>query len=150
MKLGIAIVVIILLVMLFTSKTYFELIVLILVFGAAMAINMGTNFLFVNGISYIANLVALVLQLALSLDYSIILLHRYMEERDKGEDAKTATVTALTKGLPEILSSSLTTVAGLAALMLMTLSIGSEIGLSLAKVSSSLWRRSYSLCRLFS
>lgn len=133
MKLGIAIVVIILLVMLFTSKTYFELIVLILVFGAAMAINMGTNFLFVNGISYIANLVALVLQLALSLDYSIILLHRYMEERDNGEDAKTATVTALTKGLPEILSSSLTTVAGLAALMLMTLSIGSEIGLSLAK-----------------
>lgn len=133
MKLGIAIVVIILLVMLFTSKTYFELIVLILVFGAAMAINMGTNFLFVNGISYIANLVALMLQLALSLDYSIILLHRYMEERDNGEDAKTATVTALTKGLPEILSSSLTTVAGLAALMLMTLSIGAEIGLSLAK-----------------
>lgn len=133
MKLGIAIVVIILLVMLFTSKTYFELIVLILVFGAAMAINMGTNFLFVNGISYIANLVALVLQLALSLDYSIILLHRYMEERDNGEDAKTATVTALAKGLPEILSSSLTTVAGLAALMLMTLSIGAEIGLSLAK-----------------
>lgn len=133
MKLGIAIVVIILLVMLFTSKTYFEIIVLILVFGAAMAINMGTNFLFVNGISYIANLVALVLQLALSLDYSIILLHRYMEERDNGEDAKTATVTALTKGLPEILSSSLTTVAGLAALMLMTLSIGAEIGLSLAK-----------------
>lgn len=133
MKLGIAIVVIILLVMLFTSKTYFELIVLILVFGAAMAINMGTNFLFVNGISYIANLVALVLQLALSLDYSIILLHRYMEERDNGEDAKTATVTALTKGLPEILSSSLTTVAGLATLMLMTLSIGAEIGLSLAK-----------------
>lgn len=133
MKLGIAIVVIILLVMLFTSKTYFELIVLILVFGAAMAINMGTNFLFVNGISYIANLVALVLQLALSLDYSIILLHRYMEERDNGEDAKTATITALTKGLPEILSSSLTTVAGLAALMLMTLSIGAEIGLSLAK-----------------
>lgn len=133
MKLGIAIVVIILLVMLFTSKTYFEMIVLILVFGAAMAINMGTNFLFVNGISYIANLVALVLQLALSLDYSIILLHRYMGERDNGEDAKTATVTALTKGLPEILSSSLTTVAGLAALILMTLSIGSEIGLSLAK-----------------
>lgn len=133
MKLGIAIIIIILLVMLFTSKTYFELIVLILVFGAAMAINMGTNFLFVNGISYIANLVALVLQLALSLDYSIILLHRYMEERDNGEDAKTATVTALTKGLPEILSSSLTTVAGLAALMLMTLSIGAEIGLSLAK-----------------
>ncbi len=133
MKLGIAIVVIILLVMLFTSKTYFELIVLILVFGAAMAINMGTNFLFVNGISYIANLVALVLQLALSLDYSIILLHRYMEERDTGQDPQTATVTALTKGLPEILSSSLTTVAGLAALMLMTLSIGAEIGLSLAK-----------------
>lgn len=132
LKLGIAIVVIILLVMLFTSKTYFELVVLILVFGAAMAINMGTNFVF-NGISYISNLVALVLQLALSLDYSIILLHRYMEERDNGEDAKTATVTALTKGLPEILSSSLTTVAGLAALMLMTLSIGAEIGLSLAK-----------------
>lgn len=86
MKLGIAIVVIILLVMLFTSKTYFELIVLILVFGAAMAINMGTNFLFVNGISYIANLVALVLQLALSLDYSIILCTAIWK---KGITAKT-------------------------------------------------------------
>lgn len=101
MKLGIAIVVIILLVMLFTSKTYFELIVLILVFGAAMAINMGTNFLFVNGISYIANLVALVLQLALSLDYSIILLHRYMEERDNGEDAKPRRLPHLRKGCPK-------------------------------------------------
>lgn len=100
MKLGIAIVVIILLVMLFTSKTYFELIVLILVFSAAMAINMGTNFLFVNGISYIANLVALVLQLALSLDYSIILLHRYMEERDNGEDAKPQRLPHLRKGCP--------------------------------------------------
>ena len=132
LKLGIAIVVIILLVMFFTSKTYFEIVVLVVVFAVAMAINMGTNFVF-NGISYISNLVALVLQLALSLDYSIILLRRYTEERYGGLDKKEACVAALTKGMPEILSSSLTTIAGLCALMLMSLGIGAEIGLSLAK-----------------
>ena len=130
-KVGIIIVVAILIMLIFTSKTYFEIVVLIMVFGVSVVINMGTNFLF-NGISYISNLVALILQLALSLDYSIILLHRFMEERNLS-DAKTSAVSALSKGIPEIFSSSLTTIAGLGALLVMTLPIGVEIGLALAK-----------------
>ncbi len=131
-KIGVVIVIIILVMLFFTSKTYFELVPMILVFGCSIALNMGTNVLF-NGISYVSNLVSLVLQLALSLDYSIILLHRFMEERALTDSAEDATVNALSKGVVEILSSSLTTIGGLASLMFMSLPIGVEIGLSLAK-----------------
>ncbi len=130
-KVGIVIVVAILAMLIFTSGTYFEIVVMLLVFGVSVLINMGTNFLF-DGISYIANLVALVLQLALSLDYSVILLHRFMEERALA-DVKTAASRALNKGVVEILSSSMTTIAGLCALILMTLPIGVELGLALSK-----------------
>ena len=132
LKIGVAIVAIILIMLLITSKSYFELVPMLLSFGMAVLLNMGTNFVF-NGISYISNLVSLVLQLALSIDYSVILLHRFMEERERGADAKQAAVEAQRKGIPEILSSSLTTIAGLGALMFMTLDIGVEIGLALAK-----------------
>ena len=131
LKVGIVIVVLILAILFFTSKTYFEIVIMLITFACAVAINMGTNFFF-NGISYLANLVALVLQLALSLDYMVILLHRYMEERET-KDAVSAATTALSKGLIEILSSSLTTIAGLGSLLLMSMPIGVEIGLSLGK-----------------
>ena len=131
LKVGIVIGVLILAILIFTSKTYFEIVIMLITFASAVAINMGTNFFF-NGISYLANLVALVLQLALSLDYMVILLHRYMEERET-KDAVSAATTALSKGLIEILSSSLTTIAGLGSLLLMSMPIGVEIGLSLAK-----------------
>lgn len=132
LKIGVAIVVVILVMLLVTSKSYFELVPLLLSFGVAVLLNMGTNFLF-NGISYISNLVSLVLQLALSIDYSVILMHRYMEERLSGKDPKVAAIEAQKKGVPEILSSSFTTIAGLCALMFMTMKIGAEIGLALAK-----------------
>ncbi len=132
LKIGVVIVAIILVMLLITSKSYFELIPMLLNFGVAVLLNMGTNFFF-NGISYVSNLVSLVLQLALSIDYSVILMHRYVEERESGLDPKQAAIEAQRKGIPEILSSSLTTIAGLVALMFMTLDIGVEIGLSLAK-----------------
>lgn len=132
LKIGIVIVVAILLVLLFTSRTYFELVPMLAVFGVSVLLNMGTNAIF-PGISYISNLITIVLQLALSLDYSIILLHRFMEERQKYCDVKQALSVALSKGIVEILSSSLTTIAGLLSLALMSLPIGVEIGLALAK-----------------
>lgn len=132
LKIGVVIVIIILIMLVFTSKTYFELVIMLICFGVAVALNMGTNFLF-NGISYISNLVSLVLQLALSIDYSVIMLHRYMEERKLVSSPESAMVVAETKGIKEICSSSLTTIAGLVSLVLMTLPIGVEIGLSLAK-----------------
>ena len=130
-KIGVVIVILILVMLIFTSKTYFEILLMLIVFAVAVAINMGTNVLF-DGISYIANLVSLVLQLALSLDYMVVLLHRYMEER-QSYDAKEATARALSKGIVEICSSALTTIAGLGSLLLMTMPIGVEIGLSLGK-----------------
>lgn len=130
-KIGVVIVILILVMLIFTSKTYFEILLMLMVFAVAVAINMGTNVLF-DGISYIANLVSLVLQLALSLDYMVVLLHRYMEERQI-YDAKEATARALSKGIVEICSSALTTIAGLGSLLLMTMPIGVEIGLSLGK-----------------
>lgn len=132
LKIGIVIVVAILLILLFTSRTYFELVPMLAVFGVSVLLNMGTNAIF-PGISYISNLITIVLQLALSLDYSIILLHRFMEERQVYADVKTALSVALSKGIVEILSSSLTTIAGLLSLALMSLPIGVEIGLALAK-----------------
>ena len=131
LKIGVVIVILILVMLIFTSKTYFEILLMLIVFAVAVAINMGTNVLF-DGISYIANLVSLVLQLALSLDYMVVLLHRYMEER-QSYDAKEATARALSKGIVEICSSALTTIAGLGSLLLMTMPIGVEIGLSLGK-----------------
>ena len=133
LKLGIVIVIAIILILLFSSRTYFELVPMLIGFGAAVALNMGTNVLFTDGISYISNMITLVLQLALSLDYSIILLHRFIEERAKTDNVKYALTAALSKGTIEILSSSLTTVAGLLSLTFMTLPIGVEIGLALAK-----------------
>ena len=130
-KIGVVIVVLILAILLFTSKTYFEMLIMIMVFGVAVAINMGTNFFFF-GISYLSNLVALVLQLALSLDYMVILLHRYMEERED-KSAEEAAAIALKKGVKEILSGALTTIAGLGSLLLMSMPIGIELGLSLGK-----------------
>lgn len=132
LKIGIVIVVAILLILLFTSRTYFELVPMLAVFGVSVLLNMGTNAIF-PGISYISNLITIVLQLALSLDYSIILLHRFMEERQVYADVRQALSVALSKGIVEILSSSLTTIAGLLALALMSLPIGVEIGLALAK-----------------
>ena len=132
LKIGVAIVAIILVMLLVTSKSYFELVPLLLSFGVAVLLNMGTNFIF-NGISYISNLVTLVLQLALSIDYSVILMHRYMEERLSGKSPEEAAIEAQKKGVPEILSSSFTTIAGLCALMFMAMKIGAELGLALAK-----------------
>jgi len=132
LKLAVVIVVVILVMLVFTGKSYFELVPMIITFVVAIVLNMGTNFFFnfAGGISYISNLVSLVLQLALSIDYSVILIHRFMEEKDVGVNA---VVSAMEKGITEIFSSSLTTIAGLIALVFMALPIGREIGISLAK-----------------
>ncbi len=124
-------VVIILLVLLFTSQTYMEIPVLLMTFGMAALLNMGTNFLF-GEISFISDSVAVVLQLALAIDYAIILCHRYTEEREHLE-AREAVVIALSKAIPEISGSSLTTISGLGAMCFMKFGIGMDLGLVLIK-----------------
>ena len=124
-------VVIILLVLLFTSHTYMEIPVLLLTFGMAALLNKGTNFIF-GEISFVSNSVAVVLQLALAIDYAIILCHRYTEERERME-AREAVVTALSKAIPEIAGSSMTTLSGLGAMCFMRFGIGKDLGLVLMK-----------------
>ncbi len=124
--------VVILGVLVFTSTTYMEIPVFIGTFVMAAVLNKGTNFLF-GTISFISNAVDAILQLALAIDYAIILFHRYMEEKDKGFDSHEAMVQALSKGIVEISSSSLTTIAGLGALIFMQYKIGMDLGLVLIK-----------------
>ena len=124
-------VVVILAVLLFTSKTYAEIPVLLITFGAAALLNMGTNYL-MGEISFVTNSIAVVLQLALAIDYAIILCHRYMEEREQNQ-AREAVILALSKAIPEISSSSLTTISGMIALMFMKFGIGYDMGRVLVK-----------------
>lgn len=124
-------VVIIVVVLLFTSQTYMEVPVLLITFGMAALLNMGTNFLF-NPISFISNSVAVVLQLALAIDYAIILCHRYTEEREHLE-AREAVIAALSKAIPEISGSSMTTLSGLGAMCFMHFRIGYDLGIVLMK-----------------
>lgn len=123
--------VIIIAVLLFTSKTYMEVPVMLMTFGMAALLNMGTNFL-LGEISFVSNSIAVVLQLALAIDYAIILCNRYTEERAM-HDARMAVILALSKAIPEISSSCLTTVSGLIAMMFMQFQLGLDLGVVLIK-----------------
>ena len=125
-------IVIIVAVLAFTSKSFGEIPVFILTFGVAALLNMGTNYWF-GTISFISNSVCVILQLALAIDYAIILCHRFSEEKAKGLLPKEAMASALAKAIPEIGGSSLTTIAGLLALTTMALGLGADLGLVLAK-----------------
>ena len=124
-------VIIIILVLVLTSRAYMEVPVLLLTFGAAALMNMGTNYL-CGKISFISNSIAVVLQLALAIDYAIILCHRFSDEHE-ALGAREAAIAALSKAIPEISASSLTTVSGLAALGFMEFAIGMDMAIVLIK-----------------
>ncbi len=123
--------VVIVAVLLFTSTTYAEIPVYLMTFIAAAILNKGTNFIF-GEISFVTDSIAVVLQLGLALDYAIILCHRFIEEHED-KDAREAVIVALSKAIPEISSSSLTTVSGMVAMMFMQFRIGYDMGIVLAK-----------------
>lgn len=118
-------------VLLFTSGTYAEIGIFVVTFVVSAILNMGTNYWF-GSVSFVTNAVGTVLQLAMSIDYAIILLHRFMEEHQKYDVIQAATV-ALSKAIPEISSSSLTTVSGMVALMLMQFQLGMDLGRVMSK-----------------
>ena len=119
-------------VLLFTSRSYFEVFVSLIVFIMAALLNMGTNF-WLGEISSITNSVAIILQLALAIDYAIIFIHRYQDEALVHDSAEEALTEALSKAIVEISSSSLTTISGLVALTLMQFRLGYDLGIVLAK-----------------
>ncbi len=119
-------------VLLFTSRSYFEVVIFAIVFAVAALLNMGTN-CWLGEISSITNSIAVIMQLALAIDYAIIFAHRYQDEASAGPNEKEALIRALSKSIVEIASSSLTTISGLAALTLMQFRLGYDLGLVLSK-----------------
>lgn len=130
-KIKVVVAIIVLCVLLFTCESFGEIPVLLITLVSAMMLDGGTSFLF-GKISFISNSVSSILQLAMSIDYAIILCNHYKEER--GEyDVRDATVVALAKSIPEVCSSSLTTISGLFALVFMQFGIGRDLGTILIK-----------------
>ena len=123
---------VVLLVLLLTSHAWLEPLVLLAVFAVSILINMGTNFLFAD-VSFITFSVCAILQLALSIDYAIMLLHTWNGLCDDGLDPESAMVRALSECFMRIASSALTTVAGLLSLLFMSFTIGFDIGMVLSK-----------------
>lgn len=126
LKITLYVIPIVLLILLIFTNSWIEPLVFLLVVGVAVLINMGTN-IFFPSISFITNSTGALLQLAISMDYAIFLLHRYTKERDDGTDKLEAMKKALSKSFLSISSSMMTTVAGFSALMFMRYKIGLDL-----------------------
>lgn len=101
--------------------------------GAAILLNLGSNF-FLGEISYITKALSAVLQLAVTMDYSIFLWHSYKEQKERFEgDKKRAMAHAISNTITSVLGSSVTTVAGFIALCFMTFTLGADLGIVMAK-----------------
>ena len=127
----VAVLIIILILILFTHSV-FEVFLFLITIGISIVINMGTNIIF-GEISYMTFSSAAILQLAISMDYSIFLLHSFADEKKKTDDVKLAMKRAIIGSTRAIFSSAATTVAGFLALIFMSYTIGIDMGLVLAK-----------------
>lgn len=126
-------IVLLLIVLFIMCESWLEPPIFLAAIGVAVAINMGTNAL-LESVSVTTNSIAAILQLVLSIDYSIILMNRYRQEKSLGKgDNITAMINALKKASPSIVSSAFTTIVGLLALVFMKLKIGADMGIVLAK-----------------
>ena len=131
-KISIFTVLFVLVVLVMTTNSWMEPLIVLIGLGLAIVINNGTNLIF-GEISFVTNAAGSILQLAVSLDYSVFLLHRFEECRQENPDVKAAMTEALYKSTSSILSSGLTTVIGFLALVLMQFRLGPDLGLALAK-----------------
>ena len=100
--------------------------------GMMIVLNLGTNYFF-GEISYITKALSAVLQLAVTMDYSIFLWHSYNEQREKFEDNKEAMAVAIHETLTSVVGSSVTTIAGFIALCFMSFTLGRDLGIVMAK-----------------
>lgn len=121
-----------LLILILATRHWVEPILFLITIGAAILLNEGSNIIF-GRISYITRACAALLQLAVSIDYAVFLLHRFNELRDEGMPPAEAMKLAMRKASSAIAASALTTVFGFLALILMDFSLGKDMGLVLAK-----------------
>lgn len=119
-------------VMALMMESWFQPLIVLLSLGIAVLYNMGTNF-FLGEISFITQCVAAVLQLGVTMDYSIFLIDRYSEEKEHYPSREEAMAAAVTKSFAALSGSSLTTVFGFLALCFMHLKLGFDIGFVMAK-----------------
>ena len=131
-KITVIAVIFVLVVLILTTTSWIEPFIVMIGLGIAIIINSGSNLIF-GEISFVTNAAGSILQLAVSLDYSVFLIHRFEECRKENANVNEAMVTALCKSTTSILSSGLTTVIGFLALILMQFKIGPDLGLALAK-----------------
>lgn len=131
-KIAVIAVIFVIIVLILTTDSWFEPVVVMVGLGVAIIINSGSNLMF-GTISFVTNAAGTILQLAVSMDYSVFLIHRFTECRKENDDVKEAMVDALTMSTSSILSSGLTTVIGFLALCLMQFGIGPDLGGALAK-----------------
>lgn len=128
---GIAVVLALLAMMLFLDGWLVPFVFLASI-GIMVVINLGTNY-FLGEISYITKALSAVLQLAVTMDYSIFLWHSYNEQRERFDDNKEAMAHAINETLTSVIGSSVTTVAGFAALCFMSFTLGRDLGIVMAK-----------------
>ena len=124
--------VIVFLILLAMTTSFVEPIVFFIIIAVSILLNMGSNWIF-DSISFITFAVTAILQLALAMDYSIMLMNSFDRLRARGADAKEAMAQALCAACMPIASSALTTVAGMMALVFMSFTMGYDIGMVLAK-----------------
>ena len=123
-----------LLILVLLSKSYIEVVLLLAGIGFSILINVGTNIVF-SSVSDMTLSIASILQLALSIDYSIMMFHRYEQERKllDGKDNPQAMKNAIKNAFGSVSSSAVTTIVGLLVLLLMSFTIGADMGLVMAK-----------------
>lgn len=131
-KITVIAVLFVLVVLFLTTTSWIEPIIILAGLGVAIIINNGSNLIF-GEISFVTNAAGSILQLAVSLDYSVFLIHRFEKCRKETKDVNAAMVNALCKSTTSIFSSGLTTVIGFLALILMQFKIGPDLGIALAK-----------------
>ena len=122
----------VLVILLLMCNSWFEPVVFMVNIGIAVAVNLGTNVLFPS-ISEYTNSIVGIMQLVLSMDYSIILLNRYTQEKEKNADKPAAMKAAIAAAFPAVAGSSLTTFAGLLCMAFMSFGLGADMGFALAK-----------------
>lgn len=123
---------IIIIILVLSTKSWVEPLFFLTAIGVSVLINLGTN-IFLGEVSFVTQAVAPILQLAVSLDYAIFLLHTFSDELDQHQSPQEAMAKALRKSLPVIFVSALTTFFGFMSLMLMDFGIGVDLGFNLVK-----------------
>jgi len=122
----------IIIILMISTSSWFEPVLFLLTVGISILLNMGTN-IFLGEISFITQSTSAILQLAVSMDYAIFLLHKFADFREEGLDIRDAMANAMKKSFSSIFASGLTTILGFLALTLMRFKVGPDLGIVLAK-----------------